>query len=92
MFSVKRPDILPHGDLGVQKGLLLHTLSHPVPHATHATLRARLKTKAKGNVYLLPAEMDELTEGWKPYRTLGTWYMWKVCGSEEEGGTIMPKE
>ncbi|KAH9855095.1 hypothetical protein C2E23DRAFT_607092 [Lenzites betulinus] len=35
MFSLRRPDILPVGDLGVQKGLLrwfisLHSPSHPI--------------------------------------------------------------
>ncbi|KAL7412240.1 DNA glycosylase [Mrakia frigida] len=97
MFSLRRPNILPVGDLGVQKGLLKHTLSaHSVPSSSSSTtallpsgltlaqLQTRLKTKAKGNVYLTPKECEELTEGWKPYRTLGSWYLWKIAGTEGE--------
>lgn len=41
------------------------------------TMKSRLGgKKAKGGAYLTPAEMDALTEGWKPYRSLGVYYMW----------------
>ncbi len=26
-----------------------------------------------------PAEMTELAERWRPYRTVGSWYMWRAC-------------
>ena len=32
--------------------------------------------KAKGGAYLTPAEMDVMTRGWKPYRSLAVYYMW----------------
>jgi DNA-3-methyladenine glycosylase II len=32
--------------------------------------------KAKGGAYLTPAEMDVLTQGWRPYRSLAVYYMW----------------
>ena len=40
-------------------------------------LKSRLAgKKAKGGAYLTPAEMDALTQGWKPYRSLAVYYMW----------------
>jgi DNA-3-methyladenine glycosylase II len=40
-------------------------------------LKSRLAgKKAKGGAYLTPVEMDILTQGWKPYRSLAVYYMW----------------
>lgn len=30
-----------------------------------------------------PAEMEKLCEKWKPYRSIGAWYMWRLM--EEKG-------
>lgn len=57
MFHVGRPNVLPVGDLGVQKGV--------------AVLFAMSKLPG-------PAQMTELTSDWAPWRTVGSWYMWKV--------------
>lgn len=56
MFSLKRPDVLPVGDLGVRKGV---------------KMLYGLKELPK------PLEMEELCEKWKPYRSVGSWYMWR---------------
>jgi DNA-3-methyladenine glycosylase II len=172
MFSLHRPDILPTGDLGVQKGLLSwiiqshdpktplslvvppapttphslpsHTstdgggapnyppafslttplspsttpaqlpphLALPTPAASTSTspastlhnlapalpvyaprplpegltlelLKSRLAgKKAKGGAYLTPAEMEALTESWRPFRSIGVWFQWKVCDED----------
>ncbi|KZO90757.1 DNA glycosylase [Calocera viscosa TUFC12733] len=155
MFSAHRPDIMPYGDLGVQRGLLRWVLaSHdsnyrievepkklpqpsveeepeaaeaiepapkeedgsavppiPTPETpkkrkkavkvevsrdgvhiptgtpiklptglTVAQLKSRLAgKKEKKGVYLTPEEMDALTEGWKPYRSIAVWYMWALA-------------
>ncbi|KAK8864542.1 hypothetical protein IAR55_001792 [Kwoniella newhampshirensis] len=43
-------------------------------------LKARLAgKKAKGGMYLTPKEMDVLTQGWRPYRSLGVFYMWPAA-------------
>ncbi|WWD17144.1 hypothetical protein CI109_101581 [Kwoniella shandongensis] len=43
-------------------------------------LKARLSgKKAKGGMYLTPREMEVLTEGWRPYRSLGVFYMWPAA-------------
>lgn len=52
----------------------------PLPEGLSvAQLRSRLtgKTKVKGAI-LTPTEMEHLTEAWKPYRSLGVWYMWAL--------------
>jgi 3-methyladenine DNA glycosylase/8-oxoguanine DNA glycosylase len=37
----------------------------------------------RGGAYLTPEEMDVLTEGWAPYRSLGVYYTWAIA----DGGT-----
>jgi DNA-3-methyladenine glycosylase II len=37
----------------------------------------------RGGAYLTPNEMEALTEGWKPYRSLGVYYTWAIA----DGGT-----
>lgn len=54
-----------------------HTAA-PIPEGLSVeTMKSRLAgKKAKGGAYLTPAEMDVMTQGWKPYRSLGVYYMW----------------
>ncbi|KZV97749.1 DNA glycosylase [Exidia glandulosa HHB12029] len=49
------------------------------PGLTVAQLRSRLtgKVKVKGAI-LTPAEMEALTDAWKPYRSIGVYYMWAL--------------
>lgn len=51
IFRLGRPDVLPLGDYGVQKGFL--------------------KTFKKGS-------LAKRAERWKPYRSVGSWYMWRA--------------
>ncbi|KAK7472543.1 hypothetical protein VKT23_000658 [Stygiomarasmius scandens] len=56
----------------------------PLPSGlTAAALKSRLdgKKKIKGAI-LTPQEMNDLTESWKPYRSLGVYYMWSLAESE----------
>ncbi|TFK75455.1 DNA glycosylase [Pluteus cervinus] len=53
----------------------------PLPAGlTAAILKSRLdgKKKIKGAL-LTPQEMEDLTESWKPYRSLGVYYMWSLA-------------
>ncbi|TFL04734.1 DNA glycosylase [Pterulicium gracile] len=158
MFSLRRPDILPAGDLGVQRGMLrwflsLHSEAHPftlspekvnttgrkaedsakdilpeLPSSTAAAkgvadalevnsvqiaaipppftpsikktlgsevakksraplpagitvelLKSRLQGKKVKGAFLTPQEMEDLTEPWKPYRSIGVYYMWSLA-------------
>ncbi|CAL1707100.1 unnamed protein product [Somion occarium] len=53
----------------------------PLPYGiTSNTLKARLNAKQRGKSQLLsPTEMGEFTHPWKPYRSLGVYYMWAVA-------------
>ncbi|EPQ57693.1 hypothetical protein GLOTRDRAFT_38343 [Gloeophyllum trabeum ATCC 11539] len=53
----------------------------PLPEGlTVAVLKSRLdgKKKIKGAM-LTPQEMEELTKSWRPYRSLGVYYMWSLA-------------
>lgn len=53
----------------------------PLPEGlTVAVLKSRLdgKKKIKGAI-LTPQEMEELTKSWRPYRSLGVYYMWSLA-------------
>ncbi|KAI4523756.1 DNA glycosylase [Schizophyllum commune Loenen D] len=56
----------------------------PLPAGLSVTeLRTRLtgKKKIKGAL-LTPAEMEAMTEAWRPYRSLGVYYMWTLSEGE----------
>ena len=57
MFRLGRPDVLPDGDLGVQKGI-----------------------QKAYNLRKLPTPAQVLRRGkkWTPYRTVASWYMWRI--------------
>jgi len=57
MFGLGRPDVLPVGDLGVKKGMVVHFELDDLPEE---------------------ALMRELADRWAPYRSLGSWYMWRA--------------
>jgi 3-methyladenine DNA glycosylase/8-oxoguanine DNA glycosylase len=59
IFSLGRPDVLPVGDLGVQRGM---QISYGLPEMPK------------------PDEMRRIAEPWQPYRSVGTWYMWRALG------------
>mmetsp|Transcript_19002 Transcript_19002/g.58553 ORF Transcript_19002/g.58553 Transcript_19002/m.58553 type:complete len:754 (+) Transcript_19002:3-2264(+) len=67
MFALGRPDILPVGDLAVQKAFKkLYATNQTQTGATHVN---ELPTRA---------EMERIAEPWRPYRTVGSFYMWHV--------------
>ncbi|BGP57532.1 hypothetical protein JCM8202v2_005176 [Rhodotorula sphaerocarpa] len=46
---------------------------------TPAILRSRLNgKKLKGNIYMTPQEMEEMTAAWSPYRSVACWYLWSL--------------
>ena len=56
IFCLGRPDVLPVGDLGVQRAMMLAYGLDSMPDA---------------------ATMLEIAEPWRPYRSAGTWYLWR---------------
>ncbi|KAJ7287536.1 DNA glycosylase [Mycena rebaudengoi] len=60
------------------------TAPAPLPEGlTVAELKSRLdgKKKIKGAM-LSPAHMEALTESWRPYRSIGIYYMWALADAE----------
>ena len=56
IFALRRPNVLPTGDLGIRNAI----------------------RKAYGLLELpKPAEMETLSEPWRPYRTVACWYLWR---------------
>ncbi|WWC62131.1 uncharacterized protein I303_104722 [Kwoniella dejecticola CBS 10117] len=56
----------------------------PLPEdLTVEVLKSRLSgKKVKGGMYLTPKEMEDLTQGWRPYRSLAVFYMWPAAEEE----------
>ncbi|KAK4512959.1 uncharacterized protein ATC70_003670 [Mucor velutinosus] len=74
MQELGHSDIMPLGDLGVRKGVAQHfNLAMP---------------SDKKKVFPLPHHMVELTDIWRPYRTLGSWLMWRLLDIKVTGDTI----
>ena len=68
-FALKRMDVFSVGDLGVQRGMAAF-VGRDV---------AKLKAKGGGKwKYMGEKEMVEVSERFKPYRSLFMWYMWRV--------------
>ncbi|GAP83307.2 hypothetical protein SAMD00023353_0403370 [Rosellinia necatrix] len=68
-FALKRIDVFSLGDLGVQRGMAAF-VGRDV---------AKLKSKGGGKFkYMSEADMRELSDRFRPYRTLFMWYMWRV--------------
>ncbi|KZT72197.1 DNA glycosylase [Daedalea quercina L-15889] len=52
----------------------------PLPEGlTAGVLKSRLQGKKTKGVLLTPKEMEELTDSWRPYRSLGVYYMWALA-------------
>jgi len=62
LFRLGRLDVLPVGDLGLQKGAQLVYDLDALPS---------------------PAELRRIAAPWAPYRSIGTWYLWRAL---ESGG------
>ncbi|RDB16738.1 DNA-3-methyladenine glycosylase 1 [Hypsizygus marmoreus] len=61
--------------------------SNPVPlpeGLSVAVLKSRLDSKKKiKGAFLTPKEMEDLTECWKPYRSIAVYYMWSLADVTE---------
>ncbi|KAF8580444.1 DNA glycosylase [Ramaria rubella] len=52
----------------------------PLPEGLTTTiLKNRLNGKKIKGAFLTPKEMEDLTEPWRPYRSLGVYYMWALA-------------
>ncbi|KAK0754999.1 DNA glycosylase [Schizothecium vesticola] len=67
-FGLKRMDVFSLGDLGVQRGMAAF-VGRDV---------AKLKGKGGKWKYMSEGEMEELSDRFRPYRSVFMWYMWRV--------------
>jgi len=77
MFTLKRPDVLSTGDLGIQRGMAIWTGKNT----------ASAKGKTGKFKYMSEEEMLKEGERWRPYRSLGAWCMWRVQGPDSTPAT-----
>lgn len=74
MLDLHHPDVLPMGDLAVRKGVAKH-FGLPLP-------------SDKKKIFPSYDQMMELTEKWKPYRSLGSWLMWRIQSTVVVGDEV----
>ncbi len=63
MFTLYRPNVLPTGDLGIQKGF-----------------QKTFGLKSLPN----PEKMEKLAKEWAPYRTVASYYLWRIADADKE--------
>jgi len=73
MFELHRPDVFPCGDLAVRKSIATHFKDEPEVQGEIGVL-AR---KGKGGKRVEEALTRLCERKWKPYRSVGSWYMWQ---------------
>jgi DNA-3-methyladenine glycosylase II len=71
LFHLERPDVMPFGDLGVRKGM-----------AKHFSIRGSGKMGALCHKKDYDKMMD-LVRPFQPYRSLFSFYMWRVADANE---------
>lgn len=71
IFSLRRPDVLPVGDLGVRKGVKLLYGLKELPG---------------------PMQMEQICEKWRPYRSVGSWYMWRLVEGNKASGANLQEQ
>ena len=67
IFRLGRPDVFPGTDYGVRKGYLLTF--------------GRVKAGKPITADMLPKaeQMERRAAGWKPWRSVASWYLWRAC-------------
>ena len=71
MFSLKRLDVLSYGDIGIQRGMSYWLGKDARDKSSHVVKGGKFK-------FVSQTEMDELSDTWRPFRSIGCWYMWRV--------------
>nr|AGL33507.1 HhH-GPD family protein [uncultured proteobacterium] len=69
IFNLMRPDVLPLDDMGVLRAMALSYPERWPPQAVGA-LTGRIGREAR-------AAARAIAEPWRPWRTVGTWYLWR---------------
>jgi DNA-3-methyladenine glycosylase II len=78
MFSLRRPDVLPTGDFGIQMAIFKHYLDKAAKNGSRAKpTKAGAKPRKRKIKLPKPAQMEKIAKLWSPYRSIACWYLWR---------------
>ena len=82
MFTLKRENVLPTGDLGVRMAMYKHYLDVQRTKAAKKTssgkkLAAAKKVRKRKIKLPTPEQMEKIAKRWEPYRSIACWYLWQ---------------
>src|ERR1700730_10506232 len=80
MFSLRRPNVLPTGDYGVQMAMFRHYLD--AQRAKSPTGKSAKKGRKRKIKLPQPAQMEKIAKSWEPYRSVACWYLWRSLDLE----------
>lgn len=80
IFSLKRLDVLPTGDLAVRKGFLQVYGAGGAGGSSVVEAAPRLPRGKGGGGLPSAAQMEAIAERWRPFRSLGACLMWHAVG------------
>jgi DNA-3-methyladenine glycosylase II len=75
MFSLRRPNVLPTGDYGVQMAMFKHYLN--IQRANTGSGKSAKKGRKRKIKLPNPAQMEKIAKCWEPYRSIACWYLWR---------------
>src|ERR1700682_2208409 len=75
MFALRRPNVLPTGDYGVQMAMFKHYFD--VRRAKAASGKSAKKGRKRKIKLPKPAQMEKIAKCWEPYRSVACWYLWR---------------
>ncbi|EPS35692.1 hypothetical protein H072_10844 [Dactylellina haptotyla CBS 200.50] len=76
MFALKRTDVFATGDLGIQKGMAVMA-GKDVNKLKYAKEKSKWK-------YMSEEDMLKQSEAFKPYRSILSWYLWRLADTDVE--------
>src|SRR5260370_9345616 len=76
MFTLKRENVLPTGDVGVRIAMYRHYLDVLRANAEKKSPVAKKGRKKKVRLPT-PEQMEKIAKCWEPYRSVACWYLWK---------------
>ncbi|KAK6497985.1 3-methyladenine DNA glycosylase [Arthrobotrys conoides] len=78
LFALKRTDVFATGDLGIQRGMAI------LAGRDVNKLKFSKPGKAGKWKYMAEDEMIKLAEVYSPYRSLLSWYLWRLADTDVE--------
>ncbi|MGA8270096.1 MAG: DNA-3-methyladenine glycosylase 2 family protein [Candidatus Sulfotelmatobacter sp.] len=83
MFTLKRENVLPTGDLGVRMAMYKYYLdmrrakaAKKFPLGKKLSVAAKKVSKRKIRLPT-PEQMEKIAKCWEPYRSVACWYLWQ---------------